>query len=70
MQLQISERAREKAAAWGVGGEEIQVAQEDVQRAIFDPNFAHKTPDLHRNKGLAGTEFCAMILSTEEQSSR
>jgi len=31
--------------------------------------FAHKRPDLHRNKGLAGPRFCGMILSTEEQSS-
>jgi hypothetical protein len=53
-----------------MGRGEMRVAQEDVQSAIFEPKFAHKTPDLHRNKGLAGTEFCAMILSTEEQSSR
>jgi hypothetical protein len=53
-----------------VDGEEMGVAQGNVQGAIFDLQFAHKTPDLHRNKGLAGTEFCAMILSTEEQSSR
>ena len=37
---------------------------------MFDPPFAHKYPDLHRNKGLATTGFCGMILSTEEQSSR
>lgn len=36
----------------------------------FGVKFAHKRPDLHRNKGLAAAGFCAMILSTEEQSSR
>lgn len=32
--------------------------------------FAHKYPDLHRNKGLARRGNCGIILSTEEQSSR
>jgi len=45
-------------------------AQQVVQVGIFAPKFAHKSPDLHRNKGLAGTRICEMILSTEEQSSR
>jgi hypothetical protein len=26
----------------------------DGAKAIFDRQFAHKVPDLHRNKGLAG----------------
>jgi hypothetical protein len=46
------------------------VAQGEVQAMNLESKFAHKSPDLHRNKGLAGTGFCAMILSTEEQSSR
>ena len=69
-QLHIGKKRGKKPTARGVDGEEMGVAQGNVQGAIFDLQFAHKTPDLHRNKGLAGTEFCAMILSTEEQSSR
>ena len=60
-QLHIGKKRGKKPTARGVDGEEMGVAQGNVQGAIFDLQFAHKTPDLHRNKGLAATCRTAVL---------